>query len=146
MIAVKLFYYALWVLFLVYKLWWLQSAKERLRARVRYYEYAKNKPTIKWNDAPEDIQASLLRMYFIEVPAMFMMLTGLFTYNWILFVVLIPVMVIRYTLADKLQVRGKFYNTTEIIWSVCIVIMIVFNIVNTFHLKIDLYSNLKTIF
>jgi len=140
----KHIYYFIGLIFVVYEVYWIYKPSKMLNLSKEYKE--KEKEFDKITD--DDRYFRLFLLVAIPNLVFFLwVLLGLLTYNWVIF--LINIILSFFIIKPLLKLFGKneyFKLTLHWLNSIKGLVLGLFVIINSYHLKIDLYEYIIKIF
>ena len=128
------------ILFIINELWWVVNPRERLQNRQLWYRLRKQYKDVKWDSMPEQAKTETIKRLFNLMVLLWMFL-GLFTFNWFAFVVQI---ILNVAILERVSTFTGYGKTWMIVrWFAALwgVLWGVFIILNSYHLKIDLFEH-----
>ncbi len=139
----KHIFYFLWILFIVYELIYLLTAKENFwnwkKASI-YIKVFKNKMP-KYSDMPDFVKHAILKFILFTIPVLIFQVVGLLSFQWFVFLCW---MIFGYLVTMPLF---KIFKKNHcIVFSLVVfetivnIIIVVFIILNAYHFKLDLFN------
>lgn len=134
----KHLFYFIGFIFIVYELMWIASPVEFSRKSLRLSELIKEFREKTWKDYSEEYR-NLLLGSLMKLPLMLYPIAGLFTFNWIIFLIFLLWNFFIGLVARPFRSVKHLYIYSGIMWVNSIVGLFVatFTILNSYHLKID---------
>lgn len=135
------------ILFAFYELTWILNPSEKYYSLKKLVELSKEQEGKKWADYSQEYKDNLFEIIFRLLSTfvlIFWLLIGLFTFNWVGFLVFIGFQLVIITPLNKLF-KSNDSIKIKIHWinSVIGFLFAIFVIINQFHLKIDLLELIK---
>ena len=124
---------------------WLMQPQKFVLDRINFDKLQKENKGKKWDDMSEEYHSALIG----KIPMLFLsiwMISGLFTFNWVAFLIILVFNFLIITPIGKALKFSKGYTILH--WSNSLIGLIwgVFIIINSYHLKIDLLNYLANAF
>lgn len=139
----KFIFYFIGVIFIIYEIIWIFSPKRKILESLKFYELRKQNEGKKWEDVDYEYQEAV----FNRLPLFIFMIwfiCGLFTFNWVAF---LGIMILQFVIITPISIaiRGDNIGYLLLHWfnSVIGLVWAIFVILNTYHLKIDLFEIIK---
>ena len=142
----KVFFYLIGIFFILHELSWIFSPVKNANESRRFYHLVKSKKKLKLGEFTEEDKSLILSKTFTTLFYLLWMLIGLFSFNWLVF---LAYLIVGFGIMSPLGLLTrdtKFYPL--ICWvNSCIGLAVgLFVIINSYHLKIDLWEWLKTMY
>ena len=136
----KRIFYFIGILYIIYEVIWIISPQDMVDKHRELSSERKKHKGKKWDDYTDEYKGMIKQQ---QVPGLFIILwlfSGLLTFNWVVFLSIIVFNFIIITPISKLLKYSMGYTILHWINSVIGFIFGVFVIINTYHLKIDVYA------
>jgi hypothetical protein len=135
----KHIYYLIGFVFLINKIAWILNPKTNTKRIKRYnIEYKKNKGK-KWEDMSNEYKDLVKLLGVKQLIIWFWLLAGMFTFNWVLFIAFIMFNLIVGLIGKPFRFN-MIYTSIHWVNSIIGFAFCIFVIINSYHLKIDLYE------
>jgi len=141
----KHIFYFIGIAFIIHEIMWVLNPKEQTEKNKRFNEESKKNKGKKWDDFSSDYKEALKTKGVIAMISILWLFGGLLTFNWVAFVVIIAFNFIIIAPITKLLKYSWAYTVLHWLNSVIGFSFGVFVIINSYHLKIDLYEWIKSI-
>lgn len=142
----KHIFYFIGICFIIYKLLWILNPKDNAEKAKKLHALTKENKSVKWKDMSEEYKELFLSKGLISMFLMFWMFAGLLTFNWFAFLLLLSFNFIVIAPISKL-VRFSFaYTVLHWFNSIVGLSFGIFVIINSYHLKMNLYEIVKSWF
>lgn len=141
----KHIFYFIGIFFIISELLWVLSPQSKIKKSKRLYELTKEHKGKNWDEYPQEYKDIILS----KLPDLFFMLwlfAGLLTFNWFSFLLIISINVFVVYPISKLTRFSVAYTALHWVNSVIGLSFGVFVVINSYHLKIDVYELFKSIF
>lgn len=137
----KHIYYFIGILFLIYELQWLFKPYELSVKTRKIISDSKKYRNTKFNETPKEYKNDLLNIAVPQFLYLIWLGVGLFTFNWLTFLFLL---VFGFTIGRIQNLKNDIVWYSSVVWinTVVYIIGILFSIINSYHLKIDLFEYL----
>lgn len=138
----KHIFYFIGVLFIIYEMIWLVSpvaqiaTNKYLKRKTRVYDENK----IKFSDRSRKYKDSFFTKLAISMTFLIWMICGLFTFNWVIFMLFLLLQFLVMAPLSKASEYNMFHIILHWFNSLIGLALGVFVILNSYHLKIDLYQ------
>lgn len=101
----KHIFYFLFILFFVYEVIWLASAREHIKRTLSAKKWLKENRTKNHDlkDWPSDVKISCFLAVFVSIPVMILKLVGLFSFQWPIFLAWISVSLMTIIIQQIIQ-------------------------------------------
>ena len=137
--------YSLGLVFLFYELAWLTNPVTEVEIQRRFKELKEMEKGRKWDDYSSELKSIMKTKGFFMIFALFFLLFGLFTFNWVAFASFLLFQVV-FGLVAKLFEFNWVYLVLNWLNSLLGALFVIFVIVNHYHLRIDLWEYVQTLF
>lgn len=126
--------------FIIYELMWLINPQAHVNGSKEFSEEVKKHKKLKWEDFSDDYKSMLKTKGFKSLVLVSWMFIGLLSFNWIPFLGLILFNLIIIAPLAKLTKYSVLYTILHWINSLVGFSVAIFILINSFHLKINLYE------
>lgn len=134
------------IAFIIYELLWLLNPKHYVELAKKFSEESEKHKGLKWEDFSDEYKGILpakLVKVFVFTGWMFL---GLLSFNWVVFLSLIIFNLIVIAPISKVTKYSKIYTGVHWVNSLIGFSAGIFILVNSFHLKINLYNLIVGLF
>lgn len=136
----KHIYYLIAVAFIIHELSWIFNPQQKVTDSKKLREESKKNKGRSWDEMTDDFKQLLKSRGLISLFFTIWMFAGLFTFNWFLFLSLLVFNFGIIAPIGKLFRYSTAYTVLHWINSVIGLAFGLFVIVNSYHLKIDVYQ------
>jgi len=137
----KHIFYFTWILFLLYELLWIANAREKIETTKKATKWIKDHKSDlpkSLSDWDSDAKSTLYQVLFIVIPVYVLKFIGLMSFNWVLFAAWIAFSFLFMMPLSKLFKDTKLYLPLHAFATIVNILVIIFAILNSYHLKIKL--------
>ncbi|SOS48992.1 conserved membrane hypothetical protein [Tenacibaculum dicentrarchi] len=128
------------IIFIIYKLSWILNPKEQVEKVKLFSKLSKEHKGEKWDDYSDEYKDLLKTKGVLALSFLLWMFVGLFSFNWVAFLFIILFNVLFISAVSKPFKYNNIYICIHWINSVIGFVFGLFVILNSYHLKIDLYT------
>lgn len=139
----KHIFYFIVICFIISEVKWLLSPLESTARTKKMKDLAKENKSKKWDDFPQEFKDLIIHKGAPGMLFIIWMFAGLMTFNWAAFAVFILFNFAVISPLSKLSNFGALYVAANWINSLIGVVFGAFVIINSYHLKIDLFEVIK---
>jgi len=137
----KHIFYFIGILFVIYELMWIVSPKEKITSMLKRKKLAKEHKDKKWDEFSKEYKDLIIPKFVVSITFLLWMIAGLLTFNWVAFLIMIIFNITIIKLISKaIKETSFFYIVLHWFNSVLGFAFGIFVIINSYHLKIDLYG------
>jgi hypothetical protein len=144
----KHFYYLLGLVYIIYELAWVVSTRSRLESTRNFVKESEKFKGKKWDEYSKEFKSMIKSQLLLRSFLILWIFLGLFTYNWVGYLALIILSVFLSLLPLKRidKLLGTDNISVGIHWTSSLIRLLlgVFFIINSYHLKIDLAELVKS--
>lgn len=136
----KIIFYLIGILFVINEFMWLVSPLKRAIKSRRFNHLTKKEKGGDWNNFSEEYKKLLIGQLY-NLPLFLWLFIGLFTFNWFAFLVILVFNIFIVLPLSKIVYKSLYlYTTIHWLNSLIGFGFGLFVIINSYHLKIDLYQ------
>lgn len=139
----KHIFYFIGILFVIYELLWIINPKSRVEKSKIFTDLSKQFKGKKWGDFSEEYKDVLISKGIPGLILTIWMVAGLLTFNWFAFAVLIVFNTVFIMPLGELFKFSFAYTALHWLNSIIGFAFGLFVIINSYHLKINLYEIVK---
>tara|TARA_R110000744_G_scaffold373876_1_gene486289 strand:- start:413 stop:856 length:444 start_codon:yes stop_codon:yes gene_type:complete len=132
------------VFFIIHELIWILNPKEQIEKTKLFRKLSIENKGKKWDDLSDGYKYILKSKAFVPLSFLLWMFIGLFSFNWVAFLGIILFNMVFISLISKPFKYNNIYLTINWVNSLIGLLFGMFVIINSYHLKIDLYELLMT--
>ena len=139
----KHIFYFIGICFIIHEVLWLLNPIEYTEKSKKLKDLMKQNKWKKWDEYPQDYKDILINRGLPSLLFTLWMFAGLLTFNWVAFVAIIAFNFIAIAPISKLFKFSLAYTVLHWLNSVIGLAFGVFVIINSYHLKLNLYEIVK---
>ena len=139
----KHIFYFIGICFIIHEVLWLLNPIEYTEKSKKLKDLMKQNKGKKWDEYPQDYKDILINRGLPSLLFTLWMFAGLLTFNWVAFVAIIAFNFIAIAPISKLFKFSLAYTVLHWLNSVIGLAFGVFVIINSYHLKLNLYEIVK---
>lgn len=136
----KHLFYFMGIVFIIYELGWLLNLKDNIDKSKKLRKETKKNKGKKWDDMTDKYKNLLKTRGLASLIFSSWMFAGLLTFNWVAFMIMIMFNFVVIAPISKLTQYNWAYSCLHWINSLLGFVFGIFVIVNSYHLKINLYE------
>lgn len=141
----KHIFYFIGIFFIISELLWVLYPQSKVKKSKRLYELKNEHKDKNWDEYPQEYKDIILSK-LPDLFFMFWLFVGLLTFNWFSFLLIISINVFIVFPISKITRFSVAYTALHWVNSVIGLAFGVFVVINSYHLKIDVYELFKSIF
>lgn len=139
-------FHILTIAFIINEILWIINPIGKATDARLFFKLSKENKRKKWDEYSEEYKDILIRKFIVIIPLLIWMFAGLFTFNWILFLIFLALQYLIVGPILKVFRESFIYVITNFINSMIGLLFGLFVIINQFHLKIDIFEIIKNLF
>jgi hypothetical protein len=139
----KHIFYFIGICFIIHEVLWIISPVEYTEKSKKFKELMKQNKGKRWDEYPQNYKDILITLGLPGLLFTLWMFAGLLTFNWIAFIAFIAFNFIVIAPISKLFKFSHAYTVLHWLNSVVGLAFGIFVIVNSYHLKLNLYEIFK---
>lgn len=132
----KHIFYLIAIFYILYQLTWIFSPVAMSEKSRKYFKILKG--LVKVEDLTKEDKSLLYSKAFTAIFYTLWLFIGLFTFNWVAFLVYLILMWVIMAPISKLTRETKIFPVLNVIWALVGVFFGLFVILNSYHFKMDL--------
>lgn len=136
----KHIFYFIGIFFVLYELYWIINPVAMVRNNKRFIELGKIEKDLKWDKNSDEYKTLYISTGLTSFVFLLYFFIGLLSFNWVAFALILAFNIVIIMPISRLTRYSFAYTALHWINSVIGLVFGVFVIVNSYHLKIDLYA------
>lgn len=135
----KHIFYFLFIMFFVYEVIWLASAKEHIIRTLSVKKWLKENKTKNHDlkDWPSDVKTSCFLALFVSIPVMILKLIGLLSFQWPIFLIWIGVSLITIIIHQVIQNSKTGLFLLHVLVTIINMAFIILIVLNNYHFQMS---------